>query len=99
MNAKLSVCGCNCSICEYFIKAECLGCSDIKGEVWWTSHISTTVCPIYDCVINEKKLKNYEACPEIPCKTWWDLKDPSYTDEQHEASIRDRVKNLRKLQK
>jgi len=50
-------------------------------------------------VINEKKLKNYEACPEIPCKTWWDLKDPSYTDEQHEASIRDRVKNLRKLQK
>jgi len=61
--------------------------------------ISTAVCPIYDCVVNEKKLENCGVCSEIPCKTWQDLKDPSYTDEQHEASIKTRVENLRKLKK
>jgi len=99
MNAKLSVCGCDCAICEYFKKAECPGCSEIEGEVWWANYISTAVCPIYDCVVNEKKLENCGVCSEIPCKTWQDLKDPSYTDEQHEASIKTRVENLRKLKK
>lgn len=97
MNTKLPVCGCDCTICEYFKKSECSGCSEIKGKVWWTSYISATICPIYNCVVNEKKFENCGACSEIPCKLWRDLKDPSHTDEQHEASVKNRVENLRKL--
>lgn len=99
MNAKLSVCGCDCAACEYLKKSECSGCSEIKGKVWWTSYISTTVCPIFDCVANEKKFENCGVCSEIPCKLWRDLKDPSDKDEQHEASIKTRVENLRELKK
>lgn len=97
MNTKLSVCGCDCMICEYFKKLECSGCSAIKGKVWWTSYISATICPIYNCVVNKKKFENCGACSEISCKLWRDLKDPSHTDEQHKASIKNRVENLRKL--
>jgi hypothetical protein len=97
MNTKLSVCGSDCSICEYLEKSECIGCSKVKGKVWWLNYISADICPIYNCVINEKKFKNCGECSEIPCKLWRDLKDPNYTDEQHEAGIKNRVENLKNL--
>lgn len=97
MKQKLSVCGCDCSACEHFKNSKCSGCSKIEGKVWWTSYISVDICPIYNCVINENKLENCGLCSEIPCKLWRDLKDPSYTDEQHETSINERVENLRKF--
>jgi len=96
MNNQLSVCGCECLECEYFKKSECSGCSVIEGKVWWTSYINVTICPIYNCVINIKKLKDCGACSEIPCKFWRDLKDPSHTDEQHEISIKTRIENLKR---
>jgi len=99
MNNKLSVCGCDCSICDYFKKAECSGCSEIKGKVWWASFISETICPIYNCVVAEKKFTNCGVCSEIPCKLWRDLKDPNHTDEDHEAGIINRVNNLRNTKK
>ena len=96
MNAKLSVCGCDCTVCEYLKKSECHGCSEIKGEVFWTSYISATICPIYNCVTNRRKFDNCGMCSEIPCKLWRDLKDPNCTDEEHEAGIKERVEILKK---
>ncbi len=96
MNTKISVCGYDCAVCEYFKKSECRGCSEIKGKVFWTSYISTTICPIYNCVANERKFDNCGICSEIPCKLWRDLKDPNHTDEQHETIINNRVANLKK---
>ena len=97
MNKIFSVCGSECSACEYLKKSECRGCSEIKGRVFWAVHVSADVCPIYNCVTNEKKLKDCGACAQIPCKLWRDLKDPSDTDEKHEANIKTRVQNLKGL--
>jgi hypothetical protein len=94
MSMELSVCGVNCIECDYFKKSECLGCSEIKGQVWWASYVSATVCPIYTCV-EDKKIDDCGMCSEMPCKLWRELKDPSHTDEQHEAGINERVENLR----
>lgn len=95
MDKNLSVCGCNCLTCEHYKKLNCAGCAEIKGRVWWASYISVEVCPVYNCVVNERKLEHCGKCHEIPCKIWRDLKDPSYTNEQHEASIIERVKILK----
>lgn len=97
MSEDLSVCGCECPQCEYFIKLECAGCSEIRGKVWWIKHISADICPIYDCVVNVKNYNNCGNCVEMPCALWRDLKDPSHTDEQHETDIKNRVEILRKL--
>lgn len=99
MDLELSVCGCECTASDYFKKSECLGCSETKGKVWWTSLISVPVCPIYDCVINLKKLRNCGECPEVPCKIWRDLKDPNLTAKQHEAGINSRIANLNNISK
>lgn len=93
----LSVCGCDCAPCEHFKNAQCAGCSTIQGKVWWTQYISTDVCPIYKCVAKDKQLKHCGLCSEMPCSVWRDLKDPSYSDEQHRASIRERCDRLKKL--
>lgn len=97
MSKKLSVCGYECSGCEYFKKSECSGCSEIQGKVWWVSYINADICPIYDCVVNEKNFENCGKCAEIPCKLWRDLKDPNHTDEENEASIKDRIENMRRF--
>lgn len=97
MKVELSVCGCDCPACEHFKSSKCSGCSETEGKVWWVSHIPVDTCPIYDCAANEKKLESCGLCPELPCKIWRDLRDPSYTDEQHEASIKNRVEILKKL--
>ena len=98
MNINISPCGCDCSACDYLKKSECRGCREIKGKVWWATYIGATICPIYTCVIDEKKFTHCGMCPEIPCRLWHDLKDPNHTDEQHEAGIQDRVKALKKIE-
>ncbi len=95
MSEKISVCGSDCAVCKYLKASKCSGCSDVKGKVFWAEHISAEVCPIYDCVINTKKLKNCGFCSDVPCKLWRDIRDPSYTDEQFEAVIKIRVENLK----
>ncbi|MBN1385052.1 MAG: DUF3795 domain-containing protein [Elusimicrobia bacterium] len=97
MNNELSVCGCECPECEHFKKLKCSGCSEIKGKVWWVSYINAEVCPIYSCVSDKKKYNNCGECAEIPCKLWKDLKDPSYTQKQHDAGVKTRVENLKRL--
>lgn len=96
MSQEFSVCGCNCSACEHYMNSKCSGCAMIKGKVWWAGYISVETCPIYNCVVNEHQLKHCGECPEIPCTLWRDIKDPSYTDEQHEAGIKERVEYLKR---
>lgn len=98
MKAEISVCGCNCPACDYFRKTECQGCNAIEGKVWWASYVSAKVCPIYTCVRDEKGLDHCGMCSQMPCDLWRKLKDPSFTDEQHEAGINERVENLKLLQ-
>ena len=53
------------------------------------------MCPIYDCAINKNKFKNCGKCKNIPCSIWKDTRDPSFTDEQFEASINNRMNSLK----
>jgi hypothetical protein len=90
----LSVCGIDCTGCSYRAKDSCAGCREENGKVWWTQHIGAEVCPIYDCAVHRRDLNDCGSCPELPCQTWRDLKDPDHTDKVHEEGIRERVKNL-----
>lgn len=95
MSRSLEACGVDCSTCVHFERSECPGCSVVEGRVWWASYVSATVCPICRCARNEKGFQDCGPCADLPCGLWWELKDPSYTDEQHEAGVRARVENLR----
>lgn len=95
MNGLLSVCGCECSDCDYFEKKECKGCNQVQGKVWWIGYVNAASCPIYDCVNNTKKVDSCGLCSELPCKLWYDLKDPNLTDEQHNQSIVERAERLK----
>jgi hypothetical protein len=89
----LEVCGVNCAECEKY-KKECLGCSVIKGKVYWAQFIGKTVCPVYQCA-EDQNFKNCGECSKVPCKMWFSMKDPNLTDEQHLKSIKDRANKLR----
>ena len=93
MSHLFSVCGTDCTDCTHFKDSSYRGFSQIKGRVWWAQYVNADACLIYDCV-TKKSIDNCGSCPEIPCDFWRDLKDPIYTDEQHERSIEDRVQRL-----
>ena len=91
----LSACGLKCDECEYFNNS-CTGCIDVKGSTFWAKEMMPgKVCPMYDCAVNRKNLKNCGACDELPCKLFYDMKDPKSTDEEHLKSIETRVALLR----
>lgn len=85
-------CGCYCDECNSFQK-ECKGCHEICGKVYWAEYIGEDTCPIFKCC-DEKKIDKCGRCSEIPCKKWYELKDPSLSDEEHLSSIDKRVKLL-----
>ena len=87
-------CGCDCSECYAFEK-ECDGCEAICGKVFWAEeHVKQDTCPIYKCC-DDRKMVNCGKCNEVPCKKWYELKDPSQSDEEHIKSINKRVKRLK----
>jgi len=87
----LSACGLICDECEYFNKT-CTGCIDVKGSTFWAKEMAPgKVCPMYDCAVNKKEFKNCGGCSELPCKLFYDMKDPKSTDEEHQKSIGIRV--------
>ncbi|MBU1219761.1 DUF3795 domain-containing protein [Myxococcota bacterium] len=94
---ELSVCGVDCSECEFFKNQTCAGCNAIKGKVFWTTHLNTDVCPIYSCVSTVKNVDDCGKCGDVPCKIWKDLRDPAWDDQQHAESIRKRLDNLKTL--
>jgi hypothetical protein len=87
----LSACGLICDECEYFNKT-CTGCINVKGSTFWAKEmVPGKVCPMYDCAVNKKEFKNCGGCSELPCKLFYDMKDPKSTDEEHQKSIGIRV--------
>lgn len=95
MAAKISVCGYDCYDCKYYKKSKCTGCNNIQGEVWWTEYLTVKICPIYECV-RQNKLMNCGECSKLPCDIWWELKDPEYSETEHKASIKTRIDTLKK---
>ncbi len=87
----LSVCGTDCSAC--YCKDLCEGCNAACGKVF---HMAAgKACPIYACCAGKHRYATCAECPEVPCDLWRSERDPSYSDEQFEASINERVANLK----
>ena len=97
INGLISVCGCQCSVCEHFLDDQCLGCEQIQGNVWWAKYLNAETCPIYYCVVNDKKIENCGYCNDPPCSIWLELKDPDHCDEYHKRSIDERAARLKNI--
>ena len=90
-----SACGLVCSDCEFFAK-QCDGCHAVKGQTFWAlEHMPSKVCPLYDCSVNKFHFKDCGECPEVPCKTFREMKDPGSTDEEHRLGLIARVGRLK----
>ncbi len=86
----LSVCGIYCNSCAH-LDIECAGgCDVLKGRVYWVQHIGAEICPIYKCV-KDNNQTDCGDCVKLPCETWFTLKDPALTEEEHQQSIQERV--------
>lgn len=90
----LSPCGVKCDECKEYNRT-CQGCRAIAGEVFWAQYVNQTICPIYDCCINQKRHADCGKCEKLPCQIYYDTQDPSITLEEHEAGINLRVSLLR----
>ena len=85
-----SPCGARCVNCPSFPK-ECKGCRNIKGRVFWTQYTGDTVCPIWKCC-SEHNRENCGSCPDLPCARF--MKDPTISDEENEANLKQMIDNL-----
>lgn len=91
----ISCCGTVCSDCPYYPE-ECGGCPEIKGRVFWTDFIGRTVCEIYDCCVENKKLLHCGLCSQFPCRRY-DLNDPTKTEEENQADFDRQFSMLRRM--
>ena len=89
----LSCCGTDCTKCEYYGNL-CKGCNESRGMVFHAP--SGQACPIYECSINQKGLKGCGNCSGVPCDIWRKTKDPSFSDEEFEKNIQERLNRLKK---
>ena len=91
---KLSCCGTDCQSCGCYGEM-CKGCNESLGKVF---HVPEgQACPIYECSMNQKKYKGCGECGSVPCDIWRKTKDPSYSDEEFEQNIKERVSRLKKV--
>ena len=87
-----SPCGAVCIECTLY-PSQCAGCAKIEGKVHWLQYTGQSVCAVYDCCKNGKKLKNCGACRSLPCENF--TKDPTISDEQNAANLEKMVARLR----
>lgn len=91
----MSVCGLNCSECDFFGKT-CEGCIQVKGQTFWArEHMPNQTCPLYQCSVNECHYRHCGDCAELPCSTFREMKDPNSTEEEHKESLKRRVETLK----
>lgn len=93
LNNTISCCGTDCSKCGC-LGNMCKGCNVSFGKVFHAPE--GHACPIYECSINQKKLTGCGECESLPCDIWRSTKDPSFSEEEFEQNMQERVARLRK---
>lgn len=88
----LSCCGTDCTKCSFY-GGMCGGCNEVCGKVFHAPKSKS--CPIYQCSVQKNKFATCADCKELPCNTWRATKDPNMTEEEFEASIQSRIKQLK----
>lgn len=95
MEKIIACCGCICDECSYYQK-DCCGCPALEGKPFWLQYTGSSVCSIYQCCINEKKLPHCGRCKELPCGRF-DNQDPNMTQEEKAEGLKQMVEVLRSL--
>ncbi len=90
-----TVCGLCCGDCAY-LKDGCQGCNAEKGAPFWTQFAGVTVCPVYDCCVNERRLEHCGLCDSMPCGRFTQIKEPNVTEAQEQECLRARVAELKR---
>lgn len=88
----LSCCGSDCSACSCF-GSMCQGCNAANGKVFHAP--AGKACPIYSCCVQKHKFATCLSCDSLPCDIWRGTKDPALSEQQFEATIQERVNNLK----
>jgi hypothetical protein len=68
---------------------------DILGE---GRALPNKTCVLYSCAVNDKGYTDCGECDELPCKRFFELKDPNTSQEEHLASIQMRAARLKGIQ-
>jgi hypothetical protein len=86
-----TICGIDCTKCQ-FLGSKCKGCTVLLGKPFWISSMKLTICPLYDCCVNKKKLKHCGLCEEFACTMFMTMEenDPGLTKEQAQKSAQRR---------
>ena len=90
----LAVCGTNCGTCQGLGSVCTDGCVASKGQAFWTRQMGIPVCPIYQCV-QDNRYSDCGSCAQIPCNLWMMIKSPEVTEEQHRTSVQERMNALK----
>lgn len=90
----LSACGILCDECE-FLGKNCQGCSEVQGKPFWVEEMKVANCALYDCCVNQRSFKHCGHCESLPCKIFFEYKDPSMSDEEHAQGVKMRVDRLK----
>lgn len=88
----LSCCGAECTACGCY-QTLCPGCNEACGRVFHAPEGKP--CPIYQCAVNRKRAVTCGSCDRLPCAIWKATRDPSLSEEEFEASIRQRMQHLK----
>ncbi len=88
----LSCCGSDCNACSCF-GSMCQGCNAANGKVFHAP--AGKACPIYSCCVQKHKFATCLSCDSLPCDIWRGTKDPALSELQFEATIQERVNNLK----
>ena len=86
-----SPCGVICVECSLF-PIHCEGCRKIKGRPHWLQYTGDSCCAVYDCCVNHKHRLNCGGCASLPCYRF--TKDPTVSDEQNMANLKQMLKRL-----
>ena len=89
------VCGIYCGNCG-LLGEQCEGCGYVDGKPFWTTQITSDICPLHDCCRNQKQLEHCGLCEDFPCKIFLRLRDPNMSDEKFESSHEARQKALKR---
>ena len=88
----LCCCGTECKQCSYYGN-HCAGCNEASGKVFHMP--SGKTCPIYNCSVQKCKFATCAECDNLPCSIWHATKDPSFSKQEFEQNIQERIGNLK----
>lgn len=90
---KIAPCGAACAECARF-PAECAGCRQIEGRVYWLEFTGETLCPVYRCCVKGKNQLDCGNCGDFPCDKF--VKDPTISDEENAAHLSEMVRRIKR---